>query len=544
MAKKNKQKTQIIVLGCIGAVVLIAAVAVCVVLMGAFDTEPVIIEAGNNPSPVVSNYTTLSITTPEPQQNTQQDELDAILLRSVMLQGTKIQSIDVSGMTKEQARGALEAKKEELCRQFSLLIRIDGEAHALDGENIIVSADIDSAVNEAYNLLREDTGYDSVMAEVQRLQLEPMDIELSYTLDETSVRGWVAGLATEVDTPPINASVKGTDGKNIEYTDEQTGVGIDQEGLVQSIMSAKNRSTIDSKTVELKPTLTKAMLQEKYVLRSTFTTSFKGSSSNRKFNIKKGAEMMNGTVMHPGDVFSCNDKLGVRNTKNGWKNAGAYVQGNVDEQPGGGVCQLSSTLYNAVVLGDLEIVSRKNHSMPVSYVDKGRDATINSVGNIIDFKFKNNTNSDLIVICYVNGNNVTFDLYGVSFKNDEYDEIKITTEKISTQKIEEIITEDPKQDVGYEKVTQEGTTGYVYKAYKVYYKDGKKVKTELLNTSTYKMYPTKITIGTKPTPEPSNIPTTKPSDGHTDTPEPPPPNTPTPTSGGTEETPFIPIIDP
>lgn len=522
MAKKRtskKQQRQLFLIICICTVVLIAAAVICVMLLSGLNgngTEVVNAEA--TPEPYVIS--------PNPSPSAETNDVDAIILRNTMLPGTTISGIDVGGMTKDEAKNAVTERQDELLSAFSLLVQVGDSNYTVTNENIVVSIDIDQAVEEAFSLVRTDNGYDAVMAEVESVANGEMPIAVNYVLDETTVVAYVSGLATEIDSPAVNASISTSSSGEIVYTDESFGTGIDQAALVSAIMSAENLSTVQAQFVELAPSLTKQMLQEQFVLRASFTTSFKGSSSNRKFNINKGAEMMNGTILRVGETFSCNDKLGVRTLANGWKLAGAYVQGNVDEQAGGGVCQLSSTLYNAVVLADLEIVFRQNHSMPVSYVDRGRDATINSVGNIIDFKFKNNTEGDIVILASVSGNNITFEIYGLPLETEEYDEIRIRTERVSTTPITEEITEDPTKEVGYEEITQEGSTGYVYKAYKQYYKDGTMIREEALNTSTYRMYPTKKIVGTLAT----LVPTILPSD------------TPTP-SPSSEETPYIPVLD-
>ena len=249
---------------------------------------------------------------------------------------------------------------------------------------------------------------------------------------------------------------------------------------------------------ELEPTVTKEMLQSKYVKRGQgYTTSFSGSTKNRKYNIRFGAEKINGTILKPGEIFSANETLGKRTRANGWKNAGAYEAGEVVEQPGGGVCQLSSTLYNAVLYADLEIVERRNHSMPVHYVDRGRDATINSVGNIIDFKFKNNTSSDIIIIAYTEGNNLHMEIYGVPFETDEYDEIKIRTKQVSSQSIKTVYEYLDNMPTSYKKTISKGSKGYTVKTFKDYYLGGTLVKTEELQPiSKYTMFPKKVEVGT------------------------------------------------
>jgi len=252
-------------------------------------------------------------------------------------------------------------------------------------------------------------------------------------------------------------------------------------------------------------------------------------------------------VVKPGEVFSTNDTLGVRSKANGWKEANAYESGAVVPQAGGGVCQLSTTLYNAIVKADLEVVYRRNHSMPVHYIKEGLDATINSVGNIIDFKFSNNTTSDIVIIGYTtSANKLTFEIWGLPFATTEYDEIKLTSELVSTTSA----SGDPVEmevAVGTEKadgsLMEAGETyiavtprkGYVYQSYKKYYKAGTLVKTEKLAVSTYKAYQGEIwtcLVDVTPTPGVTEVPSTA-TDAPTTTATPTPvptavPETPTP----------------
>ena len=389
--------------------------------------------------------------------------------------------------------------------------------------------DVESAVDAAFSLMRDKTvPYETCTALVEKskagkLRCEPVlpetldapvaagqEIAPAPTYDEDSVTRFVAYLASLLDKPAVNATIS-MEKNQIVYTDEIKGQGIDQATLVETILSTDPFSgeVLSIPIHDLEASITREMLQGKYVLRGSYTTSFSGSTSNRKYNIRFGADKINGTILKPGDVFSANDTLGTRTRKNGWKNAGAYEGGEVVEQPGGGVCQLSSTLYNAALYADLEIVERRNHSMPVHYVDRGRDATINSVGNKIDFKFKNNTSSDIIIIAYTEGNNLHMEIYGVPFETDEYDEIKIRTKQTSSTSIKTEYEYDDTKPTSYEEVLSKGSKGYTVRTFKDYYKNGVRVKTEeLLPISTYKMFPKKVRVGTieeaKPTPKPSS----------------------------------------
>ena len=288
------------------------------------------------------------------------------------------------------------------------------------------------------------------------------------------------------------------------------------------------------------------------------TTDYHKSIKNRKFNIFKGAGLITGTVLHPGDVFSANKTLGVRNKANGWKVATAYVAGAHEKQYGGGVCQLSSTLYNAAVMADMKIVERRNHSMPVDYVSRGLDATINSIGNIIDFKFENSSKSDIIIIAYVDNEDyakagkLTMEIWGIPVSEDcdgKYDEIRIPDpEKIKTLNpsgdVEYRVDETKKP--GYKEQIVRNQKGSVWQSYVDYYLNGELVEHKKLDQSTYKAFKAVYIVGPDATPEPDTTPkpdkTPDPSTGTEPTPHDPDPtpHDPDPTPHEPDPTPHEP----
>lgn len=474
----------------------------------------------------------ISVVTPDP--NDHSEEVNAILKRLTFLDGTTVEGVSIGGMTMDQAKTALASVVEQGKQSFSVLLEFGEESIPYSGEQVNVVCDLDAVLEEAFGLLREDIGYDALIAEQNDIRQNGKAYTLTYAFEESAARAVASILASERDVAATDASIVfDSETNKIAYTDEQAGLSIDQEALTASLLTAKSGDILTVPTVETAPVMTRATLEETFVLRATFTTSFKGSTNNRKYNIRKGAEMMTGTVLNPGDVFSCNDTLGVRTKKNGWKEAGAYIGGVTEDQAGGGVCQLSSTLYNCVVMSDLEIVDRRNHSMPVSYVKKGLDATINSVGNIIDFKFRNNTEDKIILISYTDGNNLTMEIYGLDFRNDEYDEIRLRAEKVKTLKPSGDMEYelDPNLPTGHEEVVQERRNGSIYKSYKQYYKNGELVREEFLAESTYRAYNGITRVGPSPSPTPvvtpgpatppPEDPTEKPNDP-TDAPADPP----------------------
>ena len=541
------------VLGACAGVLVIAG-GLCAILLSGTEAQSVqsipqsTVAITPTPVPTSLPQANIVVGTPEVDLIAEQhrQEIEAIVIRNVMLPGTTIYGVDVGGMSREQAKAAVE---ERLSRN-PLVVNLqlsDGtrlypasgegiqalvatattvpeeeedddavdpamkaaetgddpeaddpmEATDTDSVGIRLQVDVDKAVTEAFSLMRDLTvPYDTFMLMVNQIAAGK-EVAPAPGYDIESVNRFIEYLSSFLDTPAVNSSIT-MENNQIVYTDEAKGLGIDREALAATILSTDPLSgkTISIPIHDLEPSITKEMLQSKFVLRGSYTTSFSDSTKNRKYNIRFGAEKINGMILKPGDVFSANDTLGKRTRKNGWKNAGAYEGGEVVQQPGGGVCQLSSTLYNAALYADMKIVDRRNHSMPVHYVDRGRDATINSVGNNIDFKFQNNTSSDVIIMAYTTGNTLHMEIYGVPFETDEYDRIEIRTKQRGSQSIKTVYEYLDDKPASYQKTISKGSKGYTVQTFKDYYKGDTLVKTDDLGLSKYTMFPKKVQVGT------------------------------------------------
>ena len=438
------------------------------------------------------------------QQEQERQEFEAMANSTTFLDGITVNAVPIGGMTMDEATAALGAANTNLTAQRVVQLVYDNKLFPLDLTNIPFTTDLNSVLAEAYKLGK--TGdYAAMKAETEDVKTNGRAFTLTLSYDQTALATSITQIAAQIDTPAKDATVTGIDETThaLLITDEVVGQAVDQTALIQQITASilsGSKTPIQIPIAVTQPTLTKATMQGQFVMRGSATTDFSSSTSERKYNVRKGAKLINGTVLKPGETFSTNDTLGVRSKGNGWKEANAYESGAVVPQYGGGVCQLSTTLYNATVKSDLEIVFRRNHSMPVAYIKEGLDATINSVGNIIDFKFSNNTSSDILIIGYTtSANKLTFEIWGMPFDTTEYDEIKLTSELVSTTSPsgDPVVIEVP---VGTEKANgklmEAGETyiavtprkGYVYQSYKKYYKAGTLVKTEKLAVSTYKAF--------------------------------------------------------
>ena len=507
-------------------------------------------DSGRPNVPELSGIEEITIVTPEPDPH--RDELDAILKRITMLDGVTINGVDVGGMTSEQAKAAVQPSLDAKQKDLTVAVTLGDETQTFSGETIATDSDLDEAIAQAFALVRDDVGFDSVSREVERIKNEGLDFPVRLTFNETALQNAVNAFADAHRTEPVNASVAYNEEENgIDFIADVPGRTVNREALFSALLDAEGGETLEAPFTEVPAEITLKDVQEKYVLRSSYTTNFKKSINNRKFNITKGAGLISGTILHPGEVFSANGTLGVRNKANGWKVATAYVAGAHEKQYGGGVCQLSSTLYNAAVLADMKIVDRRNHSMPVDYVSKGRDATINSIGNLIDFKFENSSKSDIIIIAYVDNDDykkagtLTMEIWGIPISEDsdgEYDEIRIPDPvKTKTLKpsgdVEYRVDESKKP--GYKELLVKNQNGSVWESKKEYYLNGVLVKSEALATSTYKAFAAVYIVGpsadAEDTPDPDNTPKPDDPDPTPDLPDPTPdepdptPNEPDPT---------------
>ncbi|MEG1523412.1 MAG: VanW family protein [Clostridia bacterium] len=453
------------------------------------------------------------------QQEQEKAEFEAMANSTVFVDGITVDGISIGGMNMEQARAALQPAVQSAHALGELQLTYRDKLYSIDLSPIATSNNLETVLADAYRLGK--TGdYTAMKTESEDIKTNGRTFSLTASFDLSSLSTRVAEIAALVDTPAKDASVSSvdTEAHTIVFGNEVIGVTVQQDILMQTITNAilnKNFAPIAIPVLETNPIVTKDMLTGKYVKRASFTTNFADSTSDRKYNVRKGAGMINGTILKPDEVFSTNDALGTRTTANGWKTANAYESGAVVPQAGGGVCQLSTTLYNAVLKADLEIVFRRNHSMPVGYIEKGLDATINSVGNIIDFKFKNNTTSDLVIFGYtVDNKKLTFEIWGVPFATNEYDEIKLSSKQTAVYEPDglpvEVLVIDGTIAPGESVVKVSARKGYQYQSYKNYYKDGKLVRSEPLALSTYKAFSGEIWIGPSPSPEPQYTPTQEP----------------------------------
>ena len=227
-------------------------------------------------------------------------------------------------------------------------------------------------------------------------------------------------------------------------------------------------------------------------LLSSFRTSFTSSNSNRSTNIRLCSEKINGTVLMPGETFSFNQVVGKRTPEAGFKPATAYSGGKVVQEYGGGICQVSSTLYNAVLYANLEITERTNHGYKPSYVDPGLDATVSWGGP--DFKFTNNRDYPIRIVCDTSNKILNIYIYGL--KRDTDYKVVLDAQYVSTVNFKTVYQKDSSLASGQSRVIQSGSNGCKTATYKYLYDaNGTLVSSECISRDTYNPHNKIIAVG-------------------------------------------------
>ena len=443
--------------------------------------------------------------------------------------GISIKNIDVSGLSKTQAKEKVENYIKEKLPENILLKHNDFET-SIPLSSIEVNFDIDGAIDQALQIGKSGNIIQNSF-EALKVMLYPIDIEPNFSLNEqllidalndistklpdtviessyyiennnliltsgkagnvvninqmeSYIKNGIMNLTLKNRTLDIATSIKQPSKINIEkvyeevhkeakdayYTQNPFSVYPSENGMDFAISLEEASKMLEEEkeeyTIPLKilyPKVTTNMIGTEAFpdLLSSFSTKYNARDTDRTTNLKLAANKINGTVLMPGETFSYNQVVGARTIAAGYKEAPIYVQGQVVDGLGGGICQITSTLYNAALFANLEIVERSNHQFVPSYVSASRDATV--VYGSIDFKFKNNRNYPIKLICSVANGIANFQIFGLKTEND----YEVTISSYETGR----------------------TSNAIYsEAYKILKKNGQVVVRQLLSRDVYKRH--------------------------------------------------------
>jgi len=407
-------------------------------------------------------------------------------------------TIDLSGMTAAEAESAVAAYIES-CAEVPITLQ--------EGENdtVTVSASELGLTWENPEIIEEAAGIGKKGNIVKRymemtdLSHENRVFDIEIYFDRAKIEELVTAQSELIDVAAVEPTltredgvftiVPGVDGMALDI---EKSVDLIEEYLAQEWDYSEARIAL---AVEItKPEYEEEDLAQIGDVLGSWTTSFATSDSSRSANVRNACQKVNGTVLFPGEEFSTLATIAPFTTANGYYAAGSYAGGKVVDSVGGGICQVSSTLYNAVLYSELEVTDRSNHAMMVSYVSVGMDATV-SEDSGIDFKFKNNTAYPIYIEGYTTSSKkITMTIYGVETRDAGHEVSYYSDITSTTPPGPEIIYADASQPVGYIEV-QPAHTGYVADVYRIVKENGVEVSREQITHSVYKMTSRSATVG-------------------------------------------------
>lgn len=327
--------------------------------------------------------------------------------------GVLVQGINLSGTTKGQAINLMKQKFSNDLNSKSIVIEADGKEYTMSYSKINPQYNIEDTVNQAFAY-----GKDSDPISKYRLIKEPKTVnyKLKVSYDTKPLQALINQVGSEVDRDAVNSTINLSNGFNV--IPEKNGKKLDRSKLLKELEDELNKNeaqkiVIDAPIQETKARVTQETLKNINTKIGSFSTNFGSiSSPQRANNITIAAKSIDGTLLLPGEIFSFNNVVGERTAQKGYEAAPVIIGDKLESGLGGGICQVSTTLYNATLSAGIPSVERTKHSMPVHYVAQGMDATV-SYGSI-DYKFKNTFNYPIYIQAYTSEGVVTFNLYSNS----------------------------------------------------------------------------------------------------------------------------------
>ncbi len=325
-----------------------------------------------------------------------------------------------------------------------------------------------------------------------------IEIPVEFSLSKDKLREVLDSITKGVRVPPRDARLVVTPQDTIEIVESSSGRGIDLENAfdqVLGIVKDGGSPQIEVRIVELKPAQTTGDVRNMMVNGeiARFTTSFDIKKTNRVYNIRVAASALDGQVIKAGEFFSFNKVVGPRSQEAGYKLAPTILNNEFIDSLGGGVCQVSTTLYNTLLQADLEVLQRSSHSLTIKYVPLGQDAAVAYGGK--DLKFKNNLSSALIIKTSVSGNKLTVKLFGDTSLRKT---VKIINSIIKEYPYKVVYKEDLTKPKGKQVVDQKGVKGYRVTSKMLIYQGNNLISKKSLPSSYYSPLDEIILVGTKP----------------------------------------------
>lgn len=376
-----------------------------------------------------------------------------------------VNGVALNGLTVQEAEAEVFKKSQNYIKEFNITVKASDKKFKYTQDDFEFSFNEDEVLAQAKQYCM-DVRSGKLKKDARK------EFAVTPEVTEKSIESVVKKIAKKINKSAINSTFKvNKSNGSFSYTKGENGKKLNSDDLIKQITafinSEKQKGTITAKVKTLKPEISSNELEENITLISSFSTISTNSAAGNN-NMRVSLAACNGSIIEPGEVWSFNGCTGNSNlTSLGYQPATVISGGQLATGVGGGLCQSSTTIYNAALYANMEIVERRNHYWTSTYCKEGFDASIDY--GIVDLKLKNNTDYPMYLECYMNGNKLSANIYGR--KSTEFDDIKLTAERTAYVSGE------------YFSVA----------SYRTLYKDGKQIKTESLGSSRYSLKPKETT---------------------------------------------------
>lgn len=409
--------------------------------------------------------------------------------------------VDVGGMTKAEAEQAVNEYVEGLlAKKITLSLQGSDEKKI---EATIADMGFAWANPELLNGIGSIGKGGNIIRRykmMKDMENTPISFEMEFSVDAAKIQALLEAKLPELEVAAVDAVLTRTE-EGFSITPETVGITVDVPASVSIISEYLlehwnyEDCAVSLMAATLYPNITKADCEKIGTEpMGEFMTTYYSSSEARSGNIDVAVSKINGSLLMPGERFSCLEHMIPFTAENGYFPAGSYLNGKLVDSFGGGVCQVSTTLYNAVLLAELEVNQRNNHGLTVGYVQLSADAAI-AESSGMDFIFTNNTNAPVYIEGVTKGKEVTFRIYGMDERPDNR---SIAFKNVVVEVLnppEDVVTEDPALAAGVTEITQSSHTGYRAELYKHIYIDGVETSKEKVNSSYYAPAPNYVSVG-------------------------------------------------
>lgn len=424
-------------------------------------------------------------------------------------EGLAFGGVPVGGLPLAQGEELLEARLEQASRwriRFTSEVPGAEQAAAFSATGLRWDA---SLPRQALASLREGNPY---LRAWRRWQLRKTDLPMAILYDEAAYTGFVRQVWAELSAKqPVPAKRLITDRDGVEVIPDIPVFRLEEKELLSRLIATdwlsmwrsqaqdKDGSQRDAVAIpvplrQIQAEITYDTLTGQGIERKIgeFTTTILSNGEGRMHNIVSAAKTIHDRVLAPGEIFDYAPVVDETKSRFGFQEAPVIYNGKLVPGVGGGICQVSSTLYNAILRAGLEIVERRNHSLPVSYVPLGQDATFSE--GYINFRFRNNTGAHLLIRTAVEQNKLTVKLFGKLAPGLVYDIDSVTVEELEAP-VKTVV--NPSLRSGQREVLQKGKSGYVVETYRTKRENGTILSRELISRDRYQPQPSLVAVGGK-----------------------------------------------